>query len=247
MNNIDSIALGQEKLGCPTLVHQTVCVQGTVTITPNIDIGLSKSLCIGNPVIGGCPGKLVETCSFTVGQNICVEIPLRFAATATAVSDGLICDTPRIGPCPDEPEPPTGCTYTIGYYKNHSKFTNVLITAAGGSILLGNGGGLSYTVSTANANGVFDFNVPSPPAPSSPPFRNQYQVLYAQLLAAKLNVLRLVQMGAKVCSYATDAIAMADEFLSDSPPGGMAGAPSIQERLAMFNEGEAPGCPPSCS
>jgi hypothetical protein len=122
--------------------------------------------------------------------------------------------------------------------------TNALITAAGGSIVLGiDNAGASFTVTTANAGDVLSFNTPSPPAPSSPPFAGQYQVLYAQLLAANLNVLN----GA-TCDFATTAIAAANSFLAASPSGeGMAGAPAVESPLAEFNEGTAPGCPGHCS
>lgn len=244
INNSDTVATQQnESSKCPTLVHETVCVQGTVTITPNLTSGPSRSFCIGDPVIGSCYGDLVQTCSFAVSQNICVQIPLSFSAAATAVPNGLVCGTPEVGPCDDGV---IGCTYTLGYYKNHPEVTNALIMAAGGSIILGTGSGLSFIVNTANATDVLNFNVPSPPAPNSPPFANQYQVLYAQLLTAKLNVLHLIVMGAEICSYATNAITAADNFLGNSPKKGMPGAPDIQETLTKFNEGNAPGCPPHC-
>ncbi len=181
MNNsqqIAPIAPLQEQMGCSTVVHESVCVQGTVTITPNVVSGPSRSFCIGNPVIGRCQGELEPNCTFTVSQNICVQIPLTFSAVATAVPNGVVCGTPRPTPCPGTV---TGCTFTIGYFRNHPEDTNALIEAAGGSITLGEGGGLSFVVTTANANDVLVFNVPSPPAPADPPFANQYQVLYAQL------------------------------------------------------------------
>lgn len=135
----------------------------------------------------------------------------------------------------------------MGFFQNHPEVTNALITAAGGSIILGiDSLGLSFTVTTANANNVFSFNTPSPPAPSSPPLANQYQVLYAQLLAANLNVQSLIDHGVAICTFASDAIAAANNFLANSPSGGMAGAPDVQEPLAQFNGGNAPGCPAHC-
>lgn len=129
-----------------------------------------------------------------------------------------------------------------GFFRNNPDFTNQLITEAGGSITLGTGEGLSFTVTTANANNVLSFNTPSPPAPDDPPFANQYQVLYAQLLAAKLNVLNITASGAPICAFATDAITAADNFLDESPPDGQQGAPNVQEPLEQFNSGNAPGC-----
>lgn len=134
------------------------------------------------------------------------------------------------------------CTLSVGYYKNHPEVVFALITAAGGSVLLGDGGGASYTVTTANAIEVLSFNTPVPPAPSMPPLAEQYQNLYAQLLAAKLNV-----QGGASCEFAIIEIAAADAFLSASAPEiGMDGAAEIADNLALYNEGNAPECPGHC-
>ncbi len=230
----------QQHTECPSIVHETVCVQALVTITPNVVVGEIQSFCVGGPVIGACPGTPSPEgeCNFTVSQNICVQVPLAFSANATATPTGIVCGTPAVGPCPTT----TACTHTIGFFRNQTDVTNALITAAGGSIVLGiDNIGLSFTVTTANAGDVLSFNTPSPPAPSSPPFGPQYKILYAQLLAANLNLLN----GA-TCDFATAAIAAANTFLANSPPGGMAGAPTVQEPLTEFNEGIALGCPGNC-
>lgn len=102
--------------------------------------------------------------------------------------------------------------------------------------------GASFTVTVLNANAVLSLNTPAPPIPLSPPRSNQYQILYAQLLAAKLNVIR----GA-VCDAATAAIAAADAFIATSISGvGKDGAGDVQEPLAAYNEGAAEGCPYHC-
>lgn len=232
-----------EEMGCQTTVHERVCVQGTVTITPDVRCGPSRSFCMDEPIIGTCLEDLMPYCEFTVSQNICVQIPLTFSATASAVPDGLVCGTEEMGPCPGAP---VGCTHSIGFFRMNSEITNALIMAAGGSITLGAGGGLSFTVTTSNANAVLNFNTPSPPAPEDPPFAGQYQNLYAQLLAANLNALSLEALGVEVCDFATDAITAANNFLTASPAGGMAGAPGVQEPLEQFNSGNAPGCPEHC-
>lgn len=223
---------------CLATVHETVCVQADITITPNVTVGDIESYCIGVPIIGICLGMQTTECIFTVSQNICVQIPVTFSADATAAPTGIVCGTPEMGPCPTT----ISCTYSIGFYLNHPNITQALITAAGGSIILGiDSTGLSFTVTTANAGNVLALNTPSPPAPSSPPFRGQYQNLYAQLLAANLNVLN----GA-TCNFATATINAANTFLSNSPLGGMSGAPAIQAPLAAFNGGTAQGCPAHC-
>nr|WP_315020014.1 hypothetical protein [uncultured Aminipila sp.] len=243
-SNIKTVTtLQNQDAVCESIVHETVCVQGNVTITPSIVSGPSTSFCVGNPIIGSCPGELRRNCVFTVSQNICVQIPLTFSATATAASNGIVCGIPDIGPC----EEITACTHTIGFFRNNPDFTNELIINAGGSIILGvNNNGLSFTVTTANANAVLNFNTPSPPAPARPPLSQQYQNLYAQLLAANLNVLVLEAEGIKVCSFAIEAINNANIFLANSPAGGTTGAPEFQAALEEFNSGEALGCPTHC-
>ena len=178
-------------------------------------------------------------CFTNVHETVCVQIPLTFSANATAVPTGIVCGTSALGACPTP-----ACTHTIGFFRNHPDVTNALITAAGGSIELGsNDTGASFVVTIANAIAVLNSNTPSPPAPpSSSPFSQQYQVLYAQLLAANLNV----QNGA-TCPFATSAISAANTFLETFPRGvGMAGAPTFQAPLAQFNKGLAPGCPVHC-
>lgn len=99
-NHVKDVALLQEEVEvCESIVHETVCVQGSVTITPNVVSGPATSFCIGNPIIGSCPGELRRNCVFTVSQKICVQIPLTFSATASAVGNGIVCGIPDIGRC----------------------------------------------------------------------------------------------------------------------------------------------------
>lgn len=233
--------LSAEAAQCPATVHENVCIQAQVSITPIVTVGDIESFCVGDPVIGACQGTPSSTgaCSFVVSQSICVQVPLTFSADAAATPAGISCGDPGAGVCPSV----FACTYTIGYFKNHPAVTNDLITAAGGTIILGIGTeGASFAVTTDNADAVLSFMTPSPPAPSSPPFAQQYQNLYAQLLAANLNV----QNGA-TCDYVTDAISNANAFIAASPSGiGQDGADVLQAPLALYNEGSAPGCPAHC-
>ena len=224
---------------CPSTVHETVCVQADVIITPHVEVLEMKSYCMGGVVLQPCAGNLQESCTFSVSQRICIEIPLVFSATATAVPRGIACGSASIGPCNPVPG---GCTHTIGYFANHPAVTDALLAAVGGFIVLGDDSkGLSYTVTTANAYQVLSGHTSSPPAPAAEPFAGQYQVLYAQLLAANLNI-----WAGAACPFAAQAIADANAFLAQSPPGGMAGAPDVQEPLEEFNSGRAPGCPGHC-
>ncbi len=230
-----------EATGCEDVVHENACIQATVTLAPKVEVGEIQTLCINNPVIRPCHGTPSATryCRFIVSQEVCVQIPLKFSADVEAVPSGISCGAPGIGQCGQV----TSCTYTIGYYKNHPEVTNALIALAGGSIILGSdGAGASFPVNASNAINVLALNTPAPPAPLTPPRSNQYQILYAQLLAAKLNIIR----GA-VCDAATAAISAADAFIASSVPGvGKAGADTVQEPLAAYNEGAAEGCPYHC-
>jgi hypothetical protein len=227
-------------MACPTTVHETVCVDAEVTITPLVTVGEIHTNCIGDAVLGSCPGTPSQFCTFNIRQEICVEVPLTFEANASATPRGIVCSTPNIGSCSST----ISCTYTIGYFKNHPDYITTLIVKAGGNIDLGNSStGLGYTVTTAaEAVAVLSFNIPSSSLPTTATYAVQYSVLYAQLLAAKLNVLN----GAN-CDAATAAISDADNFLASSPATGVAGAPALQEELALFNEGNAFGCPEHCS
>ena len=238
---ICSVKTQQAKEGqCPAIVHESVCLQANVIIDPNVQVGEIQSFCIGAPIIGACPGapSPERECVFTVSQNICVQVSLNFWANAAAVPTGIVCGSAREEPCP----PTDHCTYSVGYFLTHSDLTNNLITAAGGSIVLGIGSlGVSYTVTTVNAMQVLALMTPSPPAPPFPPYLPQYRVLYAQLLAANLNV-----QNKATCTYAIDAIAAANTFIANSPTTGMDGAPALQKQLEEFNKGLAPGCPEHC-
>ena len=95
---VDAAALAAPVL-CPATVHETVCVQASVTITPEVTVGEIESFCVGGPVIGACPGTPETECTFTISQNICVQIPLNFSANAVATPSGMVCGTPSIGTC----------------------------------------------------------------------------------------------------------------------------------------------------
>jgi hypothetical protein len=158
------------------------------------------------------------------------------------VPNGIVCGDADIGECSEA----EACTYSLGFYKNNPTITNSLIEDAGGTVLLGDGEGLTVTADTSNAIEILKLNPPTPPAPDLPPYKPQYAELYAQLLTAKLNILTLTAMGVDVCPYAVAAIEAADAFIGDSPVGGMDGAPDVQLPLTRFNEGTAPGCPFNC-
>lgn len=77
---------------------------------------------------------------------------------------------------------------------------------------------------------------------ASSPLDQEYRALYAQLLAANLNVLDLEDIGVEICPYAIEAITAANNFLATSPPEGTTGALEYRDDLLRFNTGNAPGC-----
>lgn len=97
--DMDAALEAAAPIECPALVHETVCVQAEVTITPAVTVGEIESFCVGGPIIGTCPGTPTNSCSFTVSQNICVQVPLVFSANATAEPTGMVCGTPAVGAC----------------------------------------------------------------------------------------------------------------------------------------------------
>lgn len=158
-------------MACITRVSENVCINAEVKITPKVTPGDTITTCRGEAFIGSCDMPLREYCTFNVSQVICVEVPLTFEAIAYATPNGIACSTPIVGGCSSSTE----CTRSQGYFSTHEEETEALITAAGGSISLGNGGGLTYVVTTANWTSVFDGTIPSPPLPEDPPLRGQYQ------------------------------------------------------------------------
>lgn len=120
-----------------------------------------------------------------------------------------------------------GCTYTIGYWKNHDGSgpqddkISPLIQAAGGTIWLGTpNGAKSVAVTTAAQAGSILANAGG---------ANKFNQLYAQMLAAKLNILN----GA--CDLAVDElIDTVDAFLAEHDAGDWGGL-SKSEQTQVTN------------
>lgn len=71
---------------CPAVGYQKVGICAPVTVTPFARKGIAKTKCCGEPVVVSgacCPGKRNGTCTFTVSQVICVEVPVDFGATVS--------------------------------------------------------------------------------------------------------------------------------------------------------------------
>lgn len=101
MSKEDNYSQMHREQGCTRFIHQRVCVQGTVTVTPDVRAGDIRSYCLGDPIIGGCNGELEENCNFAVGQNMYIQVPLTFTTTVDATSDGLVCHAPNPGRFPE--------------------------------------------------------------------------------------------------------------------------------------------------
>lgn len=79
--------------------NETVCVP--VTVTPFATPGTAKAGCCGRPIItpdGECPGNRTS-CSFTIKQKLCIEIPIKFGAVIETGSAVVQCGEVSEVPC----------------------------------------------------------------------------------------------------------------------------------------------------
>lgn len=86
---------------CNVVASQLVNVCVPITITPEVCVGPTSTFCCAPAVIsttpcGGIPGG---TCTFTVSQLICVEVPVNFTATATPGETFVNCGDAISGAC----------------------------------------------------------------------------------------------------------------------------------------------------
>lgn len=87
INGTNRTLADTENQTCPATGFQQVSICVPVTITPFAQARKTITKCCGDPtVVAGdkpCPGKKNGTCTFTISQTICVEVPVDFGATAT--------------------------------------------------------------------------------------------------------------------------------------------------------------------
>lgn len=116
----DKIQTLQENETCPTVGYQAVNVNVPVTVTPFAQTGATVTRCCGTPIIkaGKSLGQGTKNgvCSFTIGQNIVVAIPVAFGAEASvgdtyvdalmASSEEIDCEILSQMPEPNQPESP---------------------------------------------------------------------------------------------------------------------------------------------
>lgn len=84
---------------------ETVCVP--VTVTPFAEPGEATATCCGNPIVSAdnpCMGNR-KSCTFTIRQKLCIEIPIRFGA-AVETGDAVV-------QCGDVSEEPCDCSAAV--------------------------------------------------------------------------------------------------------------------------------------
>ena len=86
---------------CESLFNhkETVCVP--VTMTPFARPGAARTICCGKPEIStetSCYGERTS-CSFTVSQELCIELPITFGAQVETGSISVQCDGVSNGSC----------------------------------------------------------------------------------------------------------------------------------------------------
>lgn len=211
----------ENTIACEAVVSKNIRVGAQVTVTPSVLVGKVESECLESRIFGR-----QDDGSLCVCQTVRLRIPLRFSAEAAAKPTDVRCEAAETG----------GRANSIWYYKSHAERTNALIASAGGTIVLGRkDSGASLTVTAENADLVLSFRTPSPPAPEASPFAQHFRVLYAQLLAANLNLLAGTANDGML-----SAVDAANEFLAGTKAGrGRRGALWVAAPLAQFNEGKA--------
>jgi hypothetical protein len=238
----------QQQVACTRTINQTITEAAEILVTPVITPQPAEAICTGPLVfLDEFPADVEQECSIVVAQEVCVQFNVDFAAEVEAGQTGAIFGEPAEGECDGEA---LGCVFSAGFFTNNEEFTQELLDAAGGEILLGtatNGmlNGLSVVADDTNIVDILGLDF-TPPGNLTPPLLGQYRQLYRQLLAAQLNVTNLLEQGVEPCPFAEIWIAAANDFLAASPQGGTTGAPFLQERLRLFNTGAAPGCPDAC-
>lgn len=83
---------------CNTKAFQPVNVCVPITVKPFVSIGHVTTICCGPAIISHrpCRGVPGGSCTFTVSQSICVEVPLNFGANVTKGNLFVDCGCPPI-------------------------------------------------------------------------------------------------------------------------------------------------------
>lgn len=89
--------------GDTVTVSQRASVCVPVTITPYAYTGVIDTQRCGEPTLTSgtatCAGNVGESCSFTVSQELCLNVPITFGATATPGQAYTACAAAQAAPC----------------------------------------------------------------------------------------------------------------------------------------------------
>jgi hypothetical protein len=96
MNNENKNSkLEDEDKTCPTNAYQTSTVCVPVSVKPFAKTGTTKTKCCGKPIVVPgtkiCNGAKDGECTFTISQNICIEVPIEFGAKAEVGDTYVAC------------------------------------------------------------------------------------------------------------------------------------------------------------
>jgi len=203
----------------------TTTLAGLGYLTPKIANASNATIpadCLGGVRIVAGPGAPVWN-SFDGNAD-------NFTIGVSGVNTTFDFECESNGSCPAPPSCPAGlqgCTVTIGFFRNHAGFTghNPDVITALLPQFLGSGGGKTITVTTATqavsllsfngSNGVFEAS-------------NGINKLYAQLLAAKLNI-----AGGANGSAVALTIAAADAFLATHNSTDWKGLSKSQKQMVL--------------
>jgi hypothetical protein len=222
--------------GCDLLVTSISGATGAFNVTGSGTANLSiASLGMGmqSVVVGTANNTNVTISSFSVGTNNPVTVTAAVinpnqANSFTVTAADVVGHTITISAIVHCPEPPLGCTFTQGYWKNHASAWPVQ------SLTLG-------TVTYTKAQLISILNTPVK--------GNGLISLSYQLIAAKLNAAG----GASVPPDVASAIAAADALIGGLvvPPVGSGSlspdsTSSLNTTLDTYNNGLAAGGPSHC-
>lgn len=94
-NNIGPLQVETET--CPATAFQPATVCAPVRVTPFVNDLPTTTFCCGDPVVTPnattCPGVRNGSCTFTITQDICVEVPIEFGANSVVGDPFVTCGT----------------------------------------------------------------------------------------------------------------------------------------------------------
>ena len=84
-----------DKNKCPAVAYQAAGVCVPVTVAPYASVGTPVTTCFGDPFVTSetpsCASRKNGTCTFTITQFVCIEIPVYFGANASSRDAYVTC------------------------------------------------------------------------------------------------------------------------------------------------------------